>query len=336
MNRTKAPSASLSRTCGRRANWWHHILTTTQPRATSCAEHHDSAENTRSLRSICCLKPCWCLIFFETGLASGVTFLVAMLVYDAAIFARDMSPIACSWLYFCGALLFILESIIDMFWISYIQRARRYGHEPIASIRQGADAGRAMLEIGSDTSSCCTETGASPLPDRWLDRINYDLWAAVFFFLPSVCTLFQALVDANVVGSRTCNFLAWASVSDYRFSVLCGLASQSLYVADGLICLVGRWRLIKNTPLDQRLTLFSFRKTESFAHLDWALWGDMFFLIGAIFDSCEIWSSSRIAIAMSDISDLWWTLDALLYIMAGITQCRRHSDVRNHAHEVEA
>eukprot|EP00658_Telonema_sp_P-2_P043783 TRINITY_DN31681_c0_g1_i1.p3 TRINITY_DN31681_c0_g1~~TRINITY_DN31681_c0_g1_i1.p3 ORF type:complete len:151 (+),score=34.56 TRINITY_DN31681_c0_g1_i1:178-630(+) len=107
-----------------------------------------------------------CSKWLDSGMASGLMFLTAMLCYLAAggIDAGAVSKSeGASWLELHGAGLFVLESGLDIVWCFWRRR-----HPLPTTELQG------IPEVG-----WCCKVG-------WLGAVDWPLWVAVWFLVPSL------------------------------------------------------------------------------------------------------------------------------------------------------
>ena len=294
---------------------------------------------------------------FDSGFASCFLFLVAMLLYIAAalycypvFFFGDSSssdPAICNSMNFWGALLFVVESALDIAWglrtrlsLAFIRRALAKTPSPVAgppaargvaeaaaasagprdallagsnesssSSSSRASSSRASSEramsmilrlssTGSRSSTAAAAAAAAPESGGTLlvwDRIDWDLWAAVFFFVPSVFYLIEATFP---------NALALGNVLDW--------AACLLFVLDSVIGCIGRWRYILATPPAERLWLVRVWHARSWRELDWMAWGDIVFFFGSLVTVHNQISDSPISCICAY---LMWTVDALFYLI---------------------
>lgn len=155
-----------------------------------------------------------------------------------------------------------------------------------------------------------------PHPNRfvpWLDNVRFDIWAALFFVIPSMLYVIVAFLDANVAAwfGFEC-LIGWSDrYGDYA-TQLDELAA-SLFVFDAVIGLTGRYSYRRCTPMDERLHLFQPWKCEGFFELDWAALGDLLFFIGGLVD-CSLEFNSY-DMTLDYFTQTFWMMDALFYMV---------------------
>mmetsp|Transcript_11007 Transcript_11007/g.18197 ORF Transcript_11007/g.18197 Transcript_11007/m.18197 type:complete len:319 (-) Transcript_11007:163-1119(-) len=233
-----------------------------------------------------------CRVCFDSGLLSAILFLLAMIAYDVAKKATGRLK---SWLNLVGAVLFCLEALIDIIWSI---RARHLRVE-VSDMRTTLQSNLVRSTEPSPTvRQVSTLTDGFNTPPHPLDRIDWDLWTAVFFCLPSLCAILACMADPNI-----------ARIESASIANIWNWSATLLYVVDGLLGLCGRWRERVRLGKDAPPICGNWRL------IDYLAWGDTMFLVGSLCDLYDQIHNSRV---VSLVSYILWTFDALLYIMGSL------------------
>merc|ERR1712227_1062399 len=118
-----------------------------------------------------------------------------------------------SWLNFIAAVLFVLESSIELYWA--IKRWR-------AEIQLEKDKEELASMNLPDVDSIHRDVNTDELPFPLLDKVHYDFWAAVWFLIPSLLTLAESFLGDGSDGFPVwswLNVLSSSGVSDADFAV---------------------------------------------------------------------------------------------------------------------
>jgi len=222
----------------------------------------------------------------ESGMLSAVIFLGGMLCYNVAVPVSQVGyDVWCSWLYFWGAVMFIVESIVESVYCMKF---------PAERLTQKRDV------IG--------------LGDRFR-AVNWELWSAIFFLIPSILYLAEELVNPNIVGAHPAALLRKVGIDDSAFIDVCDLCAEWLFVVDALLRYCARWCIDSESDASDRLIRFRVWSASGFHAIDWMFWGDIMFVVGAVFGVFIKYYST---LALDAISSGLWTLDAVLYLIAAV------------------
>merc|ERR1740138_1362902 len=90
--------------------------------------------------------------------------------------------------------------------------------------------------------------------------------------------------------------------------------AASIFVVNSVVGLVGRYSYIRTTPREDQLVKVCVWTARGFFEVDWGLWGDIFFLVGAIVGVFQQFKSY--SEPLDWLVEWLWTLDALFYMIA--------------------
>ncbi|CAE8604163.1 unnamed protein product [Polarella glacialis] len=152
-----------------------------------------------------------------------------------------------------------------------------------------------------------------PLVDK---RVELELLGAVLFLMASLFALLSSIADeriANFGGGTLQNVCLWAS--------------PVLYFVDSLVILAGRWREVAQTPKTLRAPLLFLETSQSCLFcVDWLTWGAALFCAGALLDiGDQAWPDNPWGLNFA-VSDVLWTLDALIYMFVSQGSWRLSKD----------
>jgi len=230
----------------------------------------------------------------ESGVLSAVIFLGAMLIYNAAVPVCQVGyDVWCSWLYFWGAAVFIAEAVVEIVYCMQFPPERLTQKRDVASV---GDQFRA---------------------------VNWELWSAVFFMIPSIFYLAEALVDPNIVGQHPAQALRQVGVDDSKFITVCDWCAVSLFVLDAILRYCARWCIDSELDASSRLIRFRVWTASSFHSIDWVFWGDVMFVAAAVLG---VFIKFYSTLALSAISSGSWTFDAVLYLNGAVSEWRSRKD----------
>lgn len=252
--------------------------------------------------------PLWALL--DSGLASTSLFVVAMVLYLVAIpleslpdaYTQSPNGMSLSQLWFGGALLFVLESSMD-FSLNLRSRLTTGAAEPATTT--GGDAG------SEDAEERCAP---------WLDKLDWDVWAAFFFLVPSLITLTSSLLDPNIVMWEPVNVFRSAGYSNDEFTDLCAKTSAALFILDALIGLMGRYSFRRQIPSAERLILCKIWLVKGFFEIDWLAWGDLLFGIGAVIGLWQAFDDGNVPLKWA--TNVLWLVDGLFYVLGCMPKFR--------------
>jgi len=256
-----------------------------------------------------------CMVsLLDSGFLSSSLFAIAMIMYLWVI-PINLSPVATkddyileSWVWLWAAVLFVLESLIDLVWSSY----RWITESRLSQDRQ------AMAENNESWMLPPTNSQQNLLdqPCPCLDKVHWDVWAALWFLIPSLLYLLEAFFDPNI-----CNpVLSWLNVfnmNDADFVALCGKTAASLFVFDAVLGLIGRYCYRRQVRPSDRLLLVQVWHARGFFHIDWPAWGDLMFFLGAVFG---VWAEWNADFGLHDkewlqwLTYILWFIDAVFYL----------------------
>lgn len=160
----------------------------------------------------------------------------------------------------------------------------------------------------------------------WLDTVHWDTWAAVWFVIPSILYLWENFLDPNVVE------LSWTNpthLSDYGFECAIDSIAVYMFIFDAVLCLVGRYSI--NRTIDTAKILWRLRlwNAASFLELDWRLYGDLLYLVGAcfqvpllssLFPFSDVLLPSSNSRSLNYFTSVLWILDAVCYMIGDIPE----------------
>lgn len=145
------------------------------------------------------------------------------------------------------------------------------------------------------------------------DNVPWDLCAALLFLTGSVFYLVASLVDKNAVNPPW----SWLIIGDFtepQYGTLCSKIGACIFVANSVVGLAGRYSYIRTTPREDQLVKVCVWTARSFFEVDWALWGDMLFLIGAIVGVYQQFNDYTEPLDW--VVESLWTADAVFYMIA--------------------
>jgi len=219
-----------------------------------------------------------------------------MLVYIAAKAAESGFEKVASWLNLLGGVLFTVEALIDTAWTAW----SGFAEKPALSFTRRRSQ---SLRMGQLSSNTC-----------W-DTVNWELWSSVFFLIPSLLYLVEALADPNIKGIPMYQKLVLQGFDMGVFAKWLDWGAVIIFIVDGLLRLICRWRIRVNTAPSERLVLLHVCAADDFLHIDWITWGDVLFLAGSLlglFD--ELYKSALLSWTSLGL----WTMDAILYLIGCI------------------
>merc|ERR1719329_1411431 len=148
------------------------------------------------------------------------------------------------------------------------------------------------------------------------DNIAWDLWGALIFMVASFFYLFASLVDKNAVNPPwTFLIPGYKDRTDiWPYSENCSKIAAVMFVVNSIVGLMGRYSYIRTTPREDRLVMVQMWTARGFFEIDWALWGDIFFFIGAVVGVYQQFATYNEALDW--LVESLWTLDAVFYIFA--------------------
>jgi len=249
---------------------------------------HDDQETTQDFKQV---KGCsrWWISFLASGVASSLGFLMAMLLYSAAVPINQLgSPVLCSWLYFWGAVFFVMDSFVDFI-------------------------GQGLAGVTDSRKCVLSDEPEAPQPSSSVAScfhgVDWEFWSIVFFLVPSIAYLLESLLDPNVVGHELVGALNASVIDTVSFATACDWTAALLFVLDACLRLVAHWHFHAFTPSEEKDQLM-YRACGM--TIDVVGWADMVFLLGALVDVYgKLWKS----LLVSTLSSGLWTVDALLYII---------------------
>jgi len=279
--------------------------------------------------------PCWWALL-DSGMLSTAMFFIAMLMYLAAIppyncvideatynyyyryYASSNSCVPSyhwsSWLFLIAALLFVIESAMDAIWglkRIFVQRSLQRAQKELgitATGRPSASTLRSGRPSGGESEDDIRYTA--------FDNVPWDLFAALLFMTGSIFYLVASLIDKNAVNPPW----TWLIIgyegrqSIWPYSELCSKIAASIFVVNSIVGLVGRYSYIRTTPVKDQLVKVFLWTANGFFDIDWALWGDMFFFIGAVVGAYQQFATY--SEPLDWLVESLWTLDALFYMIA--------------------
>lgn len=239
-----------------------------------------------------------------------------MVVYVVAIPLQNSDEEAdwqlCSQLWLVGALLFVVESLMDLIWA-----AKRWLAEAklaLEKVTYGAIPRFTSHDMAVPLAEVEDDEGQPRQCVPWLDRIHWDFHAALWFLIPSVFYTVSSLLDPYVVVWSWLNLLRGAGMSDDDYSVLCSDIAACIYIFDGLIGLIGRYSEVRQTPPDEQLFIVKIWAAKGFFQVDWAAWGDICFFIGAVLGVAQQFLLD--IVWLNWVVQLLWLADAMFYMLA--------------------
>lgn len=261
--------------------------------------------------------PCW-WAWLDSGMVSTLLFAVSNVVYLVAIPLGDSQAkgeqVKASWLNLVGALLMVSESLIDLVWSLkswFTNRMIGRRVEVLQAVMPNAiDSHKSLLR----SIKGCTLR---------LDGVHWDFWTALFFLIASLLALMQSFLDPNIVGDSSWLYTLTAvlDMSNADLSSLCGEASAWLFLLDAMLCLMGRYSYNRQVAPTERLVIVKLWLARGMFMVDWPVWGDVMFAIGA---ASGVWD------AYDGTSNLWlpwienvlWLCDSLFYFLGCLPTLR--------------
>lgn len=277
--------------------------------------------------------PCWWALFDSGMLSSGI-FFVAMILYLAAIppyncvhddetyyykyrYYSDYNSCVpsyhwSSWLFLIAALLFVIESGMDIIWgiqRIFVQRKLQSAQKELGITATG----RPSLSTSGRPSGAESE---EEIKYTAFDNVPWDVYAAILFFIGSIFYLVSSLIDKNAVNPPwTWLIIGYSGrQSIWPYSELCCKIGACIFVANSLVGFMGRYSYIRTTPAKDQLVKVCLWTAGGFFEIDWALWGDIFFMIGSV---VGVYQQFATYVEYLDwITEGLWALDALFYMIA--------------------
>lgn len=257
----------------------------------------------------------WALI--DSGLLSTSLFLLAMVFYLWAI--PEPEGHFQSNLFLVGALLFVAESGMDLFWAIkrwrveiVLARDKKELQELAPMLDREDGPGSAALLAKLNDASIAPKEYCMP----WLDDIHWDVWAALFFFIPAMLYLLSSFLDPNLIVLHWLNVMSFRGMSDQDFSTLVCQIAAWMFVFDATLGVIGKITYVRTEEPEDRLILYEVWRLRSFFELDWAAWGDAVFLIGSFVAVYQQYDD--VSVALDWVSQGLWALDALFYVISCI------------------
>jgi len=136
-------------------------------------------------------------------------------------------------------------------------------------------------------------------PTPWIYLIRWNLWSAVFFFIPSLLYLAQSLIDPHTIYCPSfVKLLSEWRVSEVDYFKVTNAWAAWLFTLDSLINVMAWWSFI--------------RMEGEWTCEDWMLWADISFIVSAVF---QVYSVYDIRTEIGVISNAFWTINAILYVI---------------------
>jgi hypothetical protein len=173
-----------------------------------------------------------------------------------------------------------------------------------------------IAATGRPSASTPSAEGEDEIKYTWFDNIAWDLWGALIFMIASIFYLIASLIDKNAVNPPW----TWLIIgykdrnSIWPYSELCSKIAACIFVVNSIVGLVGRYSYIRTTPVKDQLVKVYLWTASGFFEIDWALWGDVFFFIGAVVGVYQQFKTYTEPLDW--LVESLWTLDALFYMIA--------------------
>lgn len=279
--------------------------------------------------------PCWWALI-DSGMLSTGIFFIAMVLYLCAIPPYNCIPDpetyyyryryytdsnSCvptyhrsSWLYLIAAILFVVESGMDAIWgVKRIiaQRSLQSAQKELGITATGRPSA-STLQSGRPSGA----ESEDDIQYTAFDNVPWDLYAALIFMTGSIFYLVASLIDKNVVNPPwTWLIIGYSDRSSIApYSVLMSKIAASIFVFNSVVGLVGRYSYVRTTPREDQLVKVCVWTARGFFEVDWALWGDVLFFIGAI---VGVYQQFNVYTEPLDwVVESLWALDAVFYMIA--------------------
>jgi len=277
--------------------------------------------------------PCWWALI-DSGMLSTSIFFVAMLLYLAAIppyncvhepetyyykyrYYSDYNSCVPSYhwssgLFLIAALLFVLESGMDVIWgvkRIFVQRSLQSAQKELGITATG----RPSISTSGRPSGAESE---DEIQYTAFDNVPWDLYGALLFLIGSIFYLVSSLIDKNCVNPAwTWLIIGYSGrQSIWPYSELCSKIGAVIFIVNAIVGLVGRYSYTRTTPVKDQLVKVCFWTAKGFFEIDWALWGDIFFFVGGVVGVYQQFATY--SEALDWLTEGLWTLDALFYMIA--------------------
>lgn len=236
--------------------------------------------------------------FIDSGLCTTMIFFIAMLLclWCIPLGSGNADEVALSYrVTVWYSVLFVVESAIDVAWGTY----------------------RWVLELRIEQDRRLLDTLSELFPTSyrapWLDKLHWDVWAAVGFLIGSLFYLAAAYFDEGATWAWM-DVVRYCGLSDDEISSVCDQAGAWIFFFDSLICIAGRWSYRRTIAPKDRLILVQVWRLRGFFQLDWAAWGDGFYVVGAIASIFAQYNPDSNFLNWA--SELLWTFDSISYLFA--------------------
>jgi len=162
--------------------------------------------------------------------------------------------------------------------------------------------GRSVRTTFGKRRTCTMYTKKSNIVSKatpWFYLIRWNLWSAVFFFIPSLLYLASSLIDPYTIYCPSLvKLLSEWRVSEEEYLKVTNDWAAWLFVLDSLINVMAWWSFIQ--------------MEGEWRCDDWMLWADISFIFSAFF---QVYGIYDIRTEIGVISNALWTINAILYVI---------------------